>query len=68
METSKLKKRMSSESCLTSKLYDKIIKMLSKSQETIPLKQLLVKTSQAREEIMRIDLTVFRFVILIERF
>jgi hypothetical protein len=28
---------MSSGSCLTSKLYDKIIKMLSKSNETIPL-------------------------------
>jgi hypothetical protein len=32
-----LKKRMSSGSSLTSKLYDKIIKMLSKSHETIPL-------------------------------
>jgi hypothetical protein len=29
---------MSSGSSLTSKLYDKIIKMLSKSHETIPLK------------------------------
>jgi hypothetical protein len=28
---------MSSGSCLTSKLYDKIIKMLSKSHETLPL-------------------------------
>jgi hypothetical protein len=37
MKTSKLKKRMSSGSSLTSKLYDKIIKMLSKSHETIPL-------------------------------
>jgi hypothetical protein len=35
MKTSKLK-RMSSGSCLT-KLYDKIIKMLSKSNEIIPL-------------------------------
>jgi hypothetical protein len=33
------KKRMSSGSCLTSKLYDKIIKMLSKSHETILLKE-----------------------------
>jgi hypothetical protein len=33
MKTSKLKKRMSSGSCLTSKLYDKIIKMPSKSHE-----------------------------------
>jgi hypothetical protein len=39
MKTSKLKKRMSSGSILTSKLYDKIIKMLSKSHETIPLKE-----------------------------
>jgi hypothetical protein len=38
MKTSKLKKRMFSGSCLTSKLYDEIIKMLSKSHETIPLK------------------------------
>jgi hypothetical protein len=30
---------MSSGSSLTSKLYDKIIKMLSKSHETIPLSQ-----------------------------
>jgi hypothetical protein len=37
MKTSKLKKRMPSGSCLTSKLYDKIIKMLSKSHKTIPL-------------------------------
>jgi hypothetical protein len=37
MKTSKLKKRMSSGSCLTSKLYDKVIKMPSKSHETIPL-------------------------------
>jgi hypothetical protein len=39
MKTSKLKKRMSSGSSLTSKLpvYDKIIKMISKSHETIPL-------------------------------
>jgi hypothetical protein len=37
MKTSKLKKRMSSGSCLTSKLHDKIIKMPSKSHETIPL-------------------------------
>jgi hypothetical protein len=37
MKTSKFKKRMSSGSSLTSKLYDKIIKMLSKSHETIPL-------------------------------
>jgi hypothetical protein len=36
MKTSKLKK-MSIGSCLTSKLYDKIIKMISKSHETIPL-------------------------------
>jgi hypothetical protein len=34
------KKRMSSGSCLTSKLYDKIIKMPSKSHETIPLKKI----------------------------
>jgi hypothetical protein len=40
MKTSKLKKRMSSGSSLTSKLYDKIIKMLSKSHETIPLNSL----------------------------
>jgi hypothetical protein len=40
MKTSKLKKRMCSGSCLTSKLYDKIIKMPSKSHETIPLKAL----------------------------
>jgi hypothetical protein len=33
----KFKKRMTSGSCLTSKLYDKIIKMPSKSHETIPL-------------------------------
>jgi hypothetical protein len=37
MKTSKLKKIMSSGSCLIYKLYDKIIKMLSKSHETIPL-------------------------------
>jgi hypothetical protein len=38
MKTSKFKKkRKSSGSSLTSKLYDKIIKMLSKSHETIPL-------------------------------
>jgi hypothetical protein len=37
MKTLKLKKRMSSGSSLTSKLYDKIIKMISKSPETIPL-------------------------------
>jgi hypothetical protein len=37
-ENIKLKKRMPSGSCLTSKLYDKIIKMPSKSHETIPLK------------------------------
>jgi hypothetical protein len=36
-ENIKLKKKMSSGSCLTSKLYDKIIKMPSKSHETIPL-------------------------------
>jgi hypothetical protein len=34
----KTSKRMSTGSCLTSKLYDKIIKMPSKSHETIPLK------------------------------
>jgi hypothetical protein len=34
-------KRMSIGSCVTSKLYDKIIKMPSKSHETIPLKQWL---------------------------
>jgi hypothetical protein len=33
---------MPSGSCLTSKLYDKIIKMPSKSHETIPLNQYLV--------------------------
>jgi hypothetical protein len=38
MKTSKLKKRMSSGSSLTSKLYDKIIKIISKSHETIPLR------------------------------
>jgi hypothetical protein len=40
MKTSKLKKRkrMFSGSFLTSKLYKKIIKMKSKSHETIPLK------------------------------
>jgi hypothetical protein len=37
MKASKLKKRMVSGSDLTSKLYDKIIKMPSKSHETIPL-------------------------------
>jgi hypothetical protein len=37
-ENIKSKKRMSSGSCITSKLYDKIIKMSSKSHETIPLK------------------------------
>jgi hypothetical protein len=37
MKTSKLKK-MPSGSCLTSKIYDKIIKMPSKSHETIPLR------------------------------
>jgi hypothetical protein len=37
MKTSKMKKRMSSGSCITSKLYDKIIKTLSKFHETIPL-------------------------------
>jgi hypothetical protein len=36
-ENIKLKKRMPSGSCLTSKLYDKIIKMPSKPHETIPL-------------------------------
>jgi hypothetical protein len=36
-ENIKLKKRMPSGRCLTSKLYDKIIKMPSKSHETIPL-------------------------------
>jgi hypothetical protein len=36
-ENLKLKKRMSSGSCLTSKLYDKIIKMPSESHENIPL-------------------------------
>jgi hypothetical protein len=39
MKTSKLKKRMSSGSRLTSKLYDKIIKILSKSHESITLKK-----------------------------
>jgi hypothetical protein len=34
----KFKKRMSSGSYVTSKLYDKIIKMPSKSHETIPFK------------------------------
>jgi hypothetical protein len=43
MKTSKLKKRMSSGSSVTSKLYDKIIKMLSKSHETIPLSRLLFR-------------------------
>jgi hypothetical protein len=38
MKTSKLKKIMSSGSCLTSNPYDKIIIMPSKSHETIPLK------------------------------
>jgi hypothetical protein len=37
-ENKKLKKRMSSGSCLISKLYDKIIKMPSKYHENIPLK------------------------------
>jgi hypothetical protein len=32
-----IKKRMFTGSCLTSKLYNKIIKMPSKSHETIPL-------------------------------
>jgi hypothetical protein len=36
-ENIKFKKRMYSGSCLTSKLYDKIIKMPSKSHETILL-------------------------------
>jgi hypothetical protein len=37
-ENIKIEKRMSSGSCLTPKLlYDKIIKMPSKSHETIPL-------------------------------
>jgi hypothetical protein len=35
--TTQAEKRMSSGTSLTSKLYDKIIKMLSKSHETIPL-------------------------------
>jgi hypothetical protein len=39
MKPSKLKKGMSSGSCLTSKLYDKFIKMLSKSHETVSLKR-----------------------------
>jgi hypothetical protein len=39
-ENIKLKKRMSSGSCLTSKLYYKIIKMPSKYHETIPLRQI----------------------------
>jgi hypothetical protein len=34
----KFKKKISSGSCLTSKLYDKIIKMPSKSHKTIPLR------------------------------
>jgi hypothetical protein len=39
MKTSKLKKKtMFSGSCLTSKLYNKIIKVPSKSHETIPFK------------------------------
>jgi hypothetical protein len=33
---------MSSGSCLTSKLYDKIIKMQSKSQEPIPLRCIIL--------------------------
>jgi hypothetical protein len=36
-ENIKLKKRMLSGTCLTSKLYDKIIKRPSNSYETIPL-------------------------------
>jgi hypothetical protein len=40
MKTSKLKKRMFSGSCPTSKLDDKIIKMPSKTHETIPLRYL----------------------------
>jgi hypothetical protein len=50
MKTSKLKKRMSSGSSLTSKLYDKIIKMLSKSHETIPLRG-KGKNSKGKEEV-----------------
>jgi hypothetical protein len=42
-ENIKLKKRMSSGGCLTSKLYDKIIKMPPKSHETIPLNQKVLK-------------------------
>jgi hypothetical protein len=36
-ENIKIKKRMLSGTCLTAKLYDKIIKMPSKSHEIIPL-------------------------------
>jgi hypothetical protein len=41
LKIKKLKKRMWSGTCLTSKLYDKIIKRPSKTHETIPLNVLL---------------------------
>jgi hypothetical protein len=57
---------MSSGSSLTSKLNDKIIKMLSKSHETIPLKeQLIIKP------IILVDLTsniFFSLVLILQNF
>jgi hypothetical protein len=53
-----LKKRMSSGSCLTSKLYDKIIKMPSKSHETIPLRTFTLKiTCDRKKKIITLILT-----------
>jgi hypothetical protein len=53
-ENIKLKKRMGSGTCLTSKLYDKIIKRPSKSRETIPLTQCV--KNPGRECIMLLSL------------
>jgi hypothetical protein len=47
---------MSSGSSLTSKLYDKIIKMLSKSHETIPL--IFLCDTKDRAEKKKLPLTV----------